>query len=85
MRAAAAAIFRWPAGSSDSPARPVRKQDAPAGQALGLPFFMAAFSFVGLAVTSATPIIFGTTLTDPVVGLPALCTLHRLTESHAGF
>jgi cytosine/uracil/thiamine/allantoin permease len=35
-------------------------------QALGLPLFMALFSFVGLAVTSATIVIFGQAITDPV-------------------
>ncbi|KAK9801338.1 hypothetical protein WJX73_005952 [Symbiochloris irregularis] len=36
------------------------------GQALGLPLCMAAFSFTGLAVTSATPAIFGRVISDPV-------------------
>jgi cytosine/uracil/thiamine/allantoin permease len=36
------------------------------GQALGLPLVMAAFSFVGLAVTSATVSIFGTAVSDPL-------------------
>lgn len=36
------------------------------GQALGLPTFMALFSFIGLAVTSATVVIFGTAVRDPV-------------------
>jgi NCS1 family nucleobase:cation symporter-1 len=36
------------------------------GQAIGLPIFMALFSFLGLAVTSATAVIFGQTITDPV-------------------
>lgn len=37
------------------------------GQALGLPASMTFFAFVGVAVTSATTIIFGTTIWDPVV------------------
>ena len=36
------------------------------GQAVGLPVFMALFSFLGVAVTSATLVIFGTAITDPV-------------------
>ncbi len=39
------------------------------GQALGLPTTMALFSFIGLAVTSATIVIFGKTEWDPVVVL----------------
>ncbi len=36
------------------------------GQALGLPLTMALYSFIGVAVTSATTIIYGTTIWDPV-------------------
>ncbi len=36
------------------------------GQALGLPFTMTAFAFVGVAVTSATVIIYGEAIADPV-------------------
>jgi NCS1 family nucleobase:cation symporter-1 len=36
------------------------------GQALGLPFFMAAFSFISLAVTSCTVVIFGHAITHPI-------------------
>ncbi len=36
------------------------------GQALGLPTTMALYSFIGVAVTSATTIIYGQTLWDPV-------------------
>ena len=36
------------------------------GQALGLPLTMALYSFIGVAVTSATAIIFGHTIWDPV-------------------
>ncbi|MCH7774155.1 MAG: NCS1 family nucleobase:cation symporter-1 [Bacteroidetes bacterium] len=37
------------------------------GQALGLPPAMVLFSFIGIAVTSATVIIFGEAIWDPVV------------------
>ena len=37
------------------------------GQALGLPPAMILFSFIGIAVTSATVIIFGEAIWDPVV------------------
>ncbi len=36
------------------------------GQALGLPLTMTLYSFIGVAVTSATRIIFGKTIWDPV-------------------
>src|SRR5690606_12689519 len=36
------------------------------GQALGLPFTMTAFAFIGVAVTSATVIIYGESIADPV-------------------
>ena len=36
------------------------------GQALGLPLTMTAFAFIGVAVTSATLLIYGTTIADPV-------------------
>jgi NCS1 family nucleobase:cation symporter-1 len=36
------------------------------GQALGLPTTMTAFAFIGVAVTSATLIIYGETIADPV-------------------
>lgn len=36
------------------------------GQAAGLPPFMALFSFIGLAVTSATVVIYGAPVVDPV-------------------
>jgi NCS1 family nucleobase:cation symporter-1 len=36
------------------------------GQALGLPFTMTAFAFIGVAVTSATLLIYGTAIPDPV-------------------
>jgi len=37
------------------------------GQALGLPLTMTAFAFIGVAVTSATIVIFGEAIWDPVV------------------
>ncbi len=36
------------------------------GQALGLPLTMALYAFIGVAVTSATVIIYGTTIWNPV-------------------
>jgi len=36
------------------------------GQALGLPLTMTAFAFIGVAVNSATLVIYGTPLSDPV-------------------
>ncbi|HLZ88725.1 MAG TPA: NCS1 family nucleobase:cation symporter-1, partial [Puia sp.] len=36
------------------------------GQALGLPTSMTLFAFIGVVVTSATTIIYGTTIWDPV-------------------
>jgi len=43
-----------------------------AGQALGLPTTMTFYSFVGIAVTSATVIIFGEAIWDPVAVLSRL-------------
>jgi NCS1 family nucleobase:cation symporter-1 len=37
------------------------------GQAIGLPPSMTLFAFIGVVVTSATMIIYGTTIWDPVV------------------
>ena len=37
------------------------------GQAIGLPPSMIMFSFIGIAVTSATVIIYGEAIWDPVV------------------
>src|SRR2546423_1277872 len=42
------------------------QRDQIVGQALGLPLPMALHSFIGVAVTSATTIIYGTTIWDPV-------------------
>ena len=52
------------------------------GQAIGLPLTMTAFSFVGIAVTAATIVVFGEAIWDPVAlvtrladGLPAVLIL----------
>ncbi len=42
------------------------QRDQALGQALGLPLTMALYSFIGVAVTSATTIIYGETIWDPV-------------------
>jgi NCS1 family nucleobase:cation symporter-1 len=42
------------------------QRDQIIGQALGLPATMALYSFIGVAVTSATTVIYGTTIWDPV-------------------
>jgi NCS1 family nucleobase:cation symporter-1 len=42
------------------------QRDQALGQALGLPAAMALFSFIGVAVTSATVVIYGRPLWDPV-------------------
>lgn len=42
------------------------QRDQVVGQALGLPTTMALYSFIGVAVTSATTIIYGQTIWDPV-------------------
>src|SRR3954471_21647050 len=42
------------------------QRDQVIGQAVGLPGTMALFAFIGAAVTSATIIIFGTRIADPV-------------------
>ncbi|RMH16326.1 MAG: nitrate reductase [Acidobacteria bacterium] len=43
------------------------QRDQILGQALGLPAFMILFSFIGVAVTSATVAIFGQPIADPTV------------------
>ena len=45
------------------------QRDQMVGQALGLPATMTFYSFIGIAVTSATVIIFGQALWDPVAVL----------------
>jgi nucleobase:cation symporter-1, NCS1 family len=42
------------------------QRDQVVGQALGLPTTMGLFSFIGVAVTSATVVIYGKTIWDPV-------------------
>ena len=42
------------------------QRDQVLGQAIGLPPTMALYSFIGVAVTSATTIIYGETIWDPV-------------------
>jgi nucleobase:cation symporter-1, NCS1 family len=42
------------------------------GQALGLPTTMTLYSFIGIAVTSATVIVFGAAIWDPVVVMSRL-------------
>jgi NCS1 family nucleobase:cation symporter-1 len=42
------------------------QRDQVLGQALGLPTTMGLYSFIGVAVTSATVIIYGETIWDPV-------------------
>ncbi len=48
------------------------QRDQMVGQALGLPATMTFYSFIGIAVTSATMIIFGHALWDPVAVLARL-------------
>lgn len=43
------------------------QKDQMLGQALGLPTTMALFSFIGVAVTSATIVIFGRAIWDPII------------------
>ncbi len=45
------------------------QRDQIAGQSIGLPFTMLLFSFIGIIVTSATTVIYGETIWDPVVVL----------------
>jgi NCS1 family nucleobase:cation symporter-1 len=64
------------------------QRDQVAGQALGLPTTMVLFSFIGVAVTSATPIIFGEVIWDPVkllgkVGGPLVTLISMLALSVA--
>jgi NCS1 family nucleobase:cation symporter-1 len=53
------------------------QRDQAVGQALGLPLTMALYSFIGIVVTSATVVVFGKAIWDPVelvarFGSPAL-------------
>ena len=45
---------------------PERNGTRSLGQALGLPLTMALYSFIGVAVTSATKVIYGKSIWDPV-------------------
>jgi NCS1 family nucleobase:cation symporter-1 len=45
------------------------QRDQALGQALGLPTTMALFSFIGIAVTGATVVIYGEAIWDPIVVL----------------
>jgi NCS1 family nucleobase:cation symporter-1 len=42
------------------------QRDQVLGQAIGLPGTMVFYSFIGIAVTSATVLIFGEAIWDPV-------------------
>jgi nucleobase:cation symporter-1, NCS1 family len=42
------------------------QRDQIVGQAIGLPFTMALYSFIGIVVTSATIVVFGDAIWDPV-------------------
>jgi NCS1 family nucleobase:cation symporter-1 len=62
------------------------QRDQVLGQAIGLPFFMTMFSFIGVAVTSATVVIFGEAIPDPTAlagrmggGLAVVVSLFALT------
>ena len=43
------------------------QRDQALGQAIGLPLFMTLFAFIGVAVTSASVVIFGEAISDPTV------------------
>ncbi len=43
------------------------QRDQILGQAIGLPTFMTLFAFIGVAVTSATVVIYGEPISDPTV------------------
>lgn len=45
------------------------QRDQALGQAIGLPLGMVLFSFIGVVVTSATVVIYGSSLWDPVIVL----------------
>lgn len=60
------------------------QRDQVVGQALGLPLTMTFYSFLGIAVTSATVVVFGEAIWDPVqlmakLGSPALSVLALVT------
>jgi nucleobase:cation symporter-1, NCS1 family len=78
-----ASVGYWATLSLNIPdfTRYARSQRAQAwGQSLGLPVTMTAFSFLGVVVTSATLVIFGEAVWDPVdligrIGSPAVVVL----------
>jgi len=45
------------------------QRDQIVGQAIGLPLGMVLFSFIGVVVTSATVVLYGTSIWDPVIVL----------------
>ncbi len=60
------------------------QRDQIAGQAIGLPLSMTFFAFIGVAVTSATVVVFGQAIWDPVqlmqrFGNPVLAVLALVT------
>ncbi len=62
------------------------QRDQILGQAIGLPTFMTLFAFIGVAVTSATVVIYGEPISDPTVllgkmggGMAILISLFALT------
>jgi NCS1 family nucleobase:cation symporter-1 len=64
------------------------QRDQVVGQAIGLPTTMTLFAFIGTAVTSATLVIFGEAIWDPVIlvgkiGGPVIVVLAMLTLSVA--
>ena len=60
-------------GAQHSRLHPLRQiaKGASLGQALGLPAAMTLYSFIGVAVTSASVVLFGQAIWDPVVLLGA--------------
>jgi NCS1 family nucleobase:cation symporter-1 len=59
------------------------QKDQVIGQAVGLPLTMALFAFIGAAVTSATVVIFGERIADPIallarIGGPVMIVLSML-------
>ena len=58
---------RSPSTSRTLPATRKTQRSQVLGQALGLPLTMTAFSFIGIAVTAATIVVFGEAVWDPVV------------------
>ena len=59
------------------------QRDQVLGQALGLPLTMALYSFIGVAVTSATKVIYGKMIWDPVDVLTRFKNPVVLVDRHA--